>query len=142
MTPTAAHQPPPFSDEECLAAFEACTLSWTFWTHQMHLRVSWLILQQEGPECGLERIRAGIQRYNLANDNTTGYHETITRAWVRVLSAASAADREPPRSFAEFVVRHLGLIDSRYLLGFYRPETLYSDAARAGWVEPDLGHLP
>ena len=30
-------------------------------------------------------IRDGIQRYNRAQDNPNGYHETITLAWVAVI---------------------------------------------------------
>ena len=31
-------------------------------------------------------MREGIRRFNLSHGNTTGYHETITLAWIAVIS--------------------------------------------------------
>jgi hypothetical protein len=45
----------------------------------------------------LGRIRQGIQRFNKSHGNTTGDHETITLAWIAVISRFLAGrDRGQP----------------------------------------------
>ena len=71
------------------AAFVACTLPKAEWTHQAHLRVGlWHRLRMPAGEA-LDALRDRIRRYNEAtggvNSDTDGYHETITRVYVRLI---------------------------------------------------------
>jgi hypothetical protein len=86
-------------------------------------------------------IRDGIQRYNQAQRNFTGYHETITRAWIAVIGRLlSTGDRTRPDSvLAAELLQECG--DKDYLLRFYTRERLLSDEARSRWVEPDLAPI-
>jgi hypothetical protein len=47
----------------------------------------------------------------------------------------------PPTS-KPFAEQNAALFDKKLLTRFYRSSTLASDAARTGWVEPDLQTLP
>ena len=86
-------------------------------------------------------IRDGIQRYNRAQGNHTGYHETITKAWIAVIEGfLSKRDRTLPDSvLAEELLHECG--DKDYLLRFYTKERLLSDEARSRWVDPDLARI-
>src|SRR4051794_40756118 len=55
------------------------------WTHARHLVMAlWYIRRLDrGVATGL--IRDGIQRYDETQGNPTGYHETITEAWITVI---------------------------------------------------------
>ena len=92
------------------------------------------------------RLRAGITRLNesngVVNSATSGYHVTVTRAYVGLVSdfAARDADKTP----AERVTALLAdpLADRHALLRFYSRPLLESSASRLDWVEPDLAPLP
>ena len=139
--------PWPTSDEleDLVARFRARTLPKAEWTHRAHLAVGTWHVCTHGPEPALESLRAGITRLNEAhgtvNDDRGGYHETITRAYVRLLS--------------DFIGRHSGLAvadcvqallvsplaEKTALLRYYSKESLGSVSARRGWVEPDMEPL-
>jgi hypothetical protein len=128
------------TDDEFLAAFERCTLPRAEWTHAAHVRLAWLCLTRQPFPATLDRVRAGIRRYNAAV-GSVGYHETITVAFVRLIRAA-LADRSEP--FAAFCRRRPDLLDRTLtaLLEHYARPTLFSEAAKARFVEPDVKPLP
>ena len=75
--------------KKIVEGFENCTLPRAQWTHAAHLTVAfWYLVCYPLPEAAL-KIRSGIQRYNEAQGIKTtkdsGYHETITLFWVRIV---------------------------------------------------------
>jgi hypothetical protein len=136
------------SDPEALAArFSALTLPKEEWTHAAHLTVGAWHVHTYGPEDALARLRDGIRRLNEShgsvNTPTSGYHETITAAYVTLLAAY--LDAGPPElPLAARVARLLAspLAERDMLLTFYSRDRLLSVEARARWVEPDLAPLP
>ena len=120
----------------------ACTLPGSDWTHEGHLAAcAWLILER--PDILPERdLPALIRRYNESvggvNDDSQGYHETITQVAIRAVRAALA--RSEGRGLVERVNLLLQAEEGRrdWPLRFYTPERLFSREARLGWVEPDL----
>lgn len=96
-----------------------------------------------GADEALARLRAGIRLLNdshgTPNSATRGYHETITRANVQLLSefldSCSAT-----LTLTERVERLLAspVADKEALLQFYSRGRLMSGHARAAWVEPDI----
>jgi hypothetical protein len=132
--------------EDFAARFEACTLRKEEWTHQAHLVVGLWHVDRFGPEEALTKLRVRIRRLNEsfggANTATSGYHETITAAYVTLL-AQFLARRASGERLDEATAR---LLDSQLaakdvLFGFYSRESLMSTKARAAWVEPDLAPL-
>ena len=94
----------------------------------------------------LARLRVGIRRLNEShgtpNSDTNGYHETITRAYVLLLSEfLEACPAELP--LAERVAQVIAgpLADKNVLFRFYSRERLMSTAARMAWLEPDIAAL-
>ncbi len=84
-------------------------------------------------------MRTAICRFAETHGVPQLYHETITRFWVARLATAMRGDAEAP-DFASLADRHPELLDKDAIRRHYRPETLASEKAKVGWVEPD--HLP
>ena len=132
--------------ERLIEAFEGCTLPRGEWTHAAHLGVALWYVTRHGPEAALGILRGRIRAYNeamgTANTDTTGYHETLTRLYLRAIAAHAA--RHAGGSFTEvlalLLASPLGARD--WPLRFYSRERLYSTAARHGWLEPDEGMFP
>lgn len=131
--------------DDLVRAFSDHSLPMAEWTHQAHLATgTWYASRFTRAEA-LDRLRIGIRTYNVAqggaNTDTSGYHETITRAWVELL--AQWCELHPDLSTDERVVKLLAspLAAPDVLLRFYSRERLFSTEARAAWVEPDLAPL-
>jgi hypothetical protein len=124
--------------EALVRAFEGCTLPPSEWTHQAHLTVALWYLRNYTRDDATDRIREGIRRFNLSRGNTTGYHETITLAWVAVI-VRFLAERDHGEPLSTLVRELLGECGTTsYLLRFYSEDVLRSDKARRVWVQPDL----
>ena len=120
----------------------ARTLPRAEWTHEAHLAATSYIVR-ERPDIVPERDLPGIIRaYNESvggvNDDTQGYHETITQCF---LSAVRAHLTERPEGEALVDTVNALLRSQRggrdWPLRFYTRETLFSVAARRGWIAPD-----
>jgi hypothetical protein len=124
--------------ESLVARFLDRSLPRVEWTHQAHLTVGLWALRRMGRPAATDFLREAIRRYNLSQNNPTGYHETITRAWIEVIARFLAEhDRGQPLSaLASMLVASCGRRD--YLSAFYTAEALDSDEARRGWVPPDV----
>ena len=128
-----------------IRAFEECTLPRSEWTHPAHLTVAlWYLLERSEIEA-TTLIRNGILRYNGANGIKTtansGYHETITLFWTRVV-AKYISGADGGRSILELangVIRTFGNKDIPF--EYYSRDRLLSLEARMRWVEPDLKPL-
>jgi hypothetical protein len=130
-------------DAALLAAFTSATLPQGEWTHRAHLRVAWLFATRYALDEAHLLLRVAIIRLNAAHGltetTTRGYHDTMTRAWLRVLGRLA---REVPTSTSsDFVDACAGHLDRDALLRHYTPERLASVEARARFVEPDRAPL-
>jgi hypothetical protein len=131
--------------EELVRRFQACELSRPEWTHAAHLSVGLWHVSHYGRNDALTRLRGGIRRLNesngVVNSASTGYHETITWAYVQLL--AKFAERHPALPVADRVTRLLAgpLAERSALLTFYSRARLETAEARLGLVEPDLAPL-
>ena len=117
------------------------------WTHEAHLAATTYLLLRR-PDIDLDVELPGIIRsYNESvggvNDDTQGYHETITRTFLHGvrLFLAEADPREPLHDLVnELLLSPMGRRD--WPLRFYSPERLFSVEARRAFVAPDLRALP
>jgi hypothetical protein len=125
--------------------FLSRTLPKSEWTHQAHLVVGAWHVDRYGPDEALTRLRDGIRALNdshgTVNSDSSGYHETITRAYARLIARAFASGAGPlPDRIARILSGPEGERDA--LLRYYSREQLMSAHARAEWVEPDLKAAP
>jgi hypothetical protein len=124
-----------------------CTLPKAEWTHEAHLAAClWLLTER--PDVNVDgEIGDIIRRYNESvggvNDDTQGYHDTITRAYV----AGVRAFLRGWNGGGGLAERVNGLLLSAagrrdWPLAFYSRERLFSVAARRSFVEPDRAPFP
>jgi hypothetical protein len=131
--------------DELVRRFEACELARVEWTHAAHLSVGLWHVCRYGPEAALARLRIGIRRLNesngVVNSAASGYHETVTSAYVQLLTsfAERYADLLAEERLAQLLAGELA--ERGALLQFYSRACLESAEARLGWVEPDLAPL-
>ncbi len=124
-----------------------CTLPKFEWTHEAHLAATTYLLI-ECPEINLDIALPGIIRaYNVSiggvNDDTQGYHHTITRAYllgVRLFLREVDLARPIHDLVNDLLRSPTGRRD--WPLRFWSKDRLFSVEARRGWVEPDLARLP
>lgn len=125
----------------------ARTLPRPDWTHEAHLAATAYLLLNR-PDTDLdEELGRIIRRYNESvggvNSDSEGYHETITRVFLRGvrLFLAEATRTEPLHVLVnELLLSPMGKRD--WPLRFYSPERLFSVEARRGFVRPDLASIP
>jgi hypothetical protein len=123
------------TDADFVAAFEACTLPGSEFTHRQHVRLAWIYLSEEPLLPALARFIDSLKRYAGSLGATTKYHETITYAFLFLIHERMA--RQPAATFDEFADANPDLFEA-ILKRYYRPETLASDLARTVFVMPDL----
>jgi hypothetical protein len=125
----------------------ARTLPRADWTHEAHLAATTYLLLRR-PDVDLDEELPGIvRRYNASvggvNSDSEGYHETITRVFLRGvrLFLAEADTREPLHELVnELLLSPMGERD--WPLRFYSPQRLFSVEARRRFVRPDLASIP
>ncbi len=129
------------ADLDFQRAFESCAIAPAAFNHEAHLRLAYAYLAQGGLDDAQAKMRAALIAFLRTHGLPPGkFHETLTRAWV--LAVRHFMGRSPSRSFGEFIAKSGVLLDSRVMLTHYSPGALFSDEARARFVEPDLDAIP
>lgn len=123
------------TDAEFLRAFEDTTLE--PFHHRDHLRATFLYLRKYGEAGTVERLGPAILRYADARRGGAKYHETITQAWIRLVSQAMKSSED----FEAMLIGHPQMLDKNLLQRYYSPGALQSPEARERWVEPDREEL-
>ena len=127
--------------------FAACSLPRSEWTHAAHFAAALWLLRTR-PELDAAAVLPGmIRAYNdsvgRVNDDSGGYHETITQASLRAVKGVLEAN--PPDMPLFQIVNALmasGLGNPNWLLEYWSQGRLMSVEARRQWLEPDLKPLP
>lgn len=147
---TTDHEPRLFARDEDIRALGegllACVLPRTAWTHEAHLGAClWLLTER--PDIDIDAEIAGIiRRFNTSvggvNDDTQGYHDSITRAYVAGvrLFLSETAEAGLAARVNALLLSPMGARD--WPLRFYSRDLLFSVPARRGYVTPDLAPLP
>jgi hypothetical protein len=128
--------------DEFVAGFEAGTLPKERWTHGAHLLTGACYVHALGEVAAIDRMRQCVRRYNEAvggrNTETSGYHETITIAWIKLLAGLLRASEPVARAAfaAKSVERFAG--DRDILRQYYDFDLADSVDARRTWIPPTL----
>ncbi|HEX4267472.1 MAG TPA: hypothetical protein VHY36_06285 [Steroidobacteraceae bacterium] len=117
------------------------TLPKSGWTHAAHFAAALWLLRHRGDAAFHDMpplIRAYNESTGVANTDTSGYHETITVASLRLARAWLAArpDLALHAALAELLASPYGRAD--WLFAHWSRERLFSAIARRAWVDPDL----
>ena len=117
------------------------------WTHEAHLATTaWLLLRR--PDIDVDKqlprlIRGYNESVGGVNDDTQGYHETITRtflAGVRLFLSEAHISAPLHELVNELLLSPMGRRD--WPFRFYSRDRLFSVEARRGFVVPDVAALP
>ena len=120
---------------------ETCAFKAGEFTHAHHIAVAMWSLAQEPYPAALDRIRASLHHFLSHHSITSGYNETITVFWMRLLAHLMAeAPERPLHEQVNAVLDRYGSMAP--IWAHYRGKTVFSDEAKAQWVEPDLIPLP
>ncbi|HEX4651655.1 MAG TPA: hypothetical protein VH250_09150 [Granulicella sp.] len=128
-----------------LHAFESCTLPKSEWTHAAHIFTGACLVHTLGESAAIDRMRLCLCRFNESvggqNTPTSGYHETVTVLWIKLLAAFHRDTAPTTRAaFAARAVEHFA--PQRDLLArFYDFDLVASTEARQRWIPPTLQPL-
>ena len=128
-------------EDSFVQSFEACEYPAEKFRHADHIRLAWIYIRRYGLEKAEERIRTSIRNFASSVGHAPKYHETMTRAWLRLVHAALVGTPDAA-DFVQFVTQNPLLLNKKALSCFYSPQVLASDNARHNWVTPDLKPLP
>ena len=125
---------------DVISAFEAATISRDDWKHAEHLTLALHYLNLYDLDAATEKMRSGIfnllRAFEVDLAKEMPYHETMTIFWMRTVSAFNSANRDS--TFLERANEVVDRFDKEYPLRFYSRELLFSDKARAEFVEADI----
>ena len=124
----------------------ARTLPREEWTHEAHLAACTWIVRDRPDIMPVKDMAAIISAYNESvggvNDDTQGYHETITQVYIAGVKAHLAEVGVDMPLYEAVNALLLSARGRRDLpLRFYSKELLFSVPARRGFIEPDRASL-
>ncbi len=126
------------SDQEFERQFAFCQLDPSLFSHEAHLRLAWIHIQQHGQEQAEINIQKQLQDFVASVGATDKYHATLTVAAVRIVGhfiKTSSAE-----TFSQFMEEYprlktafKGLVEQHYSFDIFQ-----SAEARATFLAPDL----
>ena len=121
-------------------SFERGTISDADWRHAEHLTVALYYLTNHDFDTALEKMRDGIfnllRAFKVDLTKEMPYHETLTVFWMRAVNDFRKSKNGA--SMPEICHELTAGFDKDYPLKFYSRELLFSERARAEFVEGDL----
>jgi hypothetical protein len=137
------------SPESIIAEFRSGAMTRERFNHRAHLCVGLYHLSRpwlDDEGTAAQRVRDAILAFNdrvgAVQTETSGYHETITLFYVRIIRYFLST-RHPTEEFnalADTLLEQWG--DPKLPLQYWSKERLMSWDARLAWVDPDLKKLP
>ena len=122
-------------------SFEDATVSRDDWKHAEHLVVALYYLSHHDMETATTKMREGILNllkngFNVDLTKEMPYHETITVFWMHTLNKYNLSTNGTSLldKANEVAVKY----DKDYPLRFYTRERLFSDEARASFIDGDI----
>ena len=131
-------------DEEFRVQFESCEFPAADFNHREHLRLAYIYLVENDndTDTASQLMREAIHGFLKHLGVGLGkYHETITRAWVLAVRHFMEATPES-ESAASFIEQNPVMLDTKIMMTHYSAELLFSDEARAEFVQPNLDPIP
>jgi hypothetical protein len=106
------------TDSAFARAFERGEIANADFHHASHLRLALVYLEESGSaDEAAERMASTLRGFAANAGHPERYHHTLTLFWMRMIAR---------------------LLDKSLPLAYYSSQRLWSDAARNGWLEPDL----
>jgi len=125
---------------DLVRSFEEATIPHDDWKHAEHLVVALYYVTRHDLEAAYGKMRGGILNllehgFKVDLKKEMPYHETITLFWMRLVAEYNASKNGT--SLLDKANEVAYRWDKDHPLKFYSRELLFSDKARAQFVEPD-----
>ena len=143
--PPAAHGPgdpnPDALPEELAGLLAEIVPPGGAFRHREHIHLAYLAVRRHGAGRAADKVSGWIRHLSAYQRAPQKFNATVTQAWTEIVAHHMAA-APPSTDFASFAERYPALLDKRLLTRHYTARALASQAARTGWVEPDLAAFP
>lgn len=129
-------------DHDFRLKVETCNFPAEIFNHRAHIRLAYVYLSEHATDTAYHAMRNTLLNFLECHGiERSKYHETITRAWIMAVRhfMENTPDSE---SSASFIDKNPILLDTKIMLTHYSAEVLFSDEARATFLEPDLDPIP
>ena len=110
--------------------------------HRAHLRLAYIFLTDNDIEAAHQLMRDALRNFlDHIGVDVSKYHDTITRGWILAVRHFMEATSQCA-SADSFIDQNPAMLDSKIMMTHYSAEVLFSNKARANFVEPDLDPIP
>src|SRR5262245_55130357 len=130
------------NDRDFRAEFEACRFPPAEFGHRAHIRLAYVYLAEHDTDASHQLMHDALLNFIRHHGvDISKYHETMTRAWIMAVRhfMEISPGSESSEAFTEDNPR---MLDSKIMMTHYSAEVLFSDEARARFVEPNLSPIP
>ena len=118
--------------------FEDGSLSPAEFDHHAHMTVALWYLMRLPYAQAVDQMRVQIRQFAARHQKHQLYNETITLFWMKLMQHLLGR-AAPPTSTADTVHQILSTWGSMaFVFKHYSKELVFSESAKAAWVEPDL----
>jgi hypothetical protein len=129
-------------DQNFRMEFEAHTISPALFNHRAHIRLAYIYLAEHDTDAAHQLMRRALLSFlNHHGINVSKYHETMTHAWILAVRHFMAKTPST-ESYDAFIEQNPSLLNSKIMLAHFTTEVLFSDEARAKFVQPNLDPIP
>jgi hypothetical protein len=128
-------------DQTFLKRFALRDLGPEYFDHRGHLRMAWLHLKHYPVEKAIQLVCDGIKQLAIQFGAPDKFNHSLTEALMRIMHKRIRLN--PQQTFEEFLQHNREMVlDAQGLLAkYYSLQHLNSDAARQGWLPPDIKTL-
>jgi hypothetical protein len=129
---------------DVIKAFETATIAREKWRHAEHLIVAnYYLTNSESLSDAYHKMRGGIfnllESFGVDLSKEMPYHETLTMFWMKTVD--DFRKTKNGYSMLDICIELTETFDKDYPLRFYSRDLLFSDEARARFVEADIAPL-
>lgn len=128
--------------EAVVVGFESCATAKEEFKHRSHLTVAVWYLSHLTADEALQKMRSGLFRFlDHHGVGRAKYHETLTVFWIKLVQRAIGQADNNASLVAKTNTVVERLRDPAIVFEYYSEACLKSEAAREGWIGPDLKDL-
>lgn len=125
-------------DLEFLALFEKCTLDSTLFTHEAHLRITWIYIKRDGIKLTIQNLPIRLQDYVNSIGNNDKFNKPLTIAAIKAINHFML--RSESDNFEDFIIEfpRLKFHFNTLMAAHYKIDIFNSPKAMHQYIEPDL----
>ncbi|WP_420387342.1 hypothetical protein [Roseivirga sp.] len=130
------------SDQALIDQLNSAQLSPSYFSHEAHLRLAWLLIKQKGIHQAIEEVQQILKHYVKALGAEEKYNTTLTIAATKAVYAFMLESEA--ESFEEFMQDAPRLkTEFRQLMASHYSEHIFqAEEAKVKFMEPDLLPFP